>query len=61
MKVIKMFDYSSNDHYVSLEDSPTKALYDHCQSNDLDLNSRSQVRLKLDYFLTSVGEDEFLS
>ena len=33
-------------------DSPTKVLYDHCQSNDLDLHSRSQVRLKLDYFLT---------
>ena len=28
-------------------------LYDHCQSYDLDLHSRSQVHLKLDYFLTS--------
>ena len=26
--------------------------FDHCQSNDLDLHSRSQVRLKRDYFLT---------
>ena len=34
------------------EDSPTKGLYDHCQSNDLDLHSRLQVHLKRDYFLT---------
>ena len=51
-----MFDYfrnhSSNPHQVCREDSATKCLYDHCQSNDLDLHSRSQVRLKLDYFLT---------
>ena len=26
--------------------------YDHCQSADLDLHSKSQVHLKLDYFLT---------
>ena len=32
------------------EDSLTKGLYDHWQSNDL--HSRSQVHLKLDYFLT---------
>ena len=30
----------------------TKGLYDHCQSDDLDLHSRSQVRLQLDIFLT---------
>ena len=34
------------------EDSPTKGLHDNCQSDDLDLQSRSQVRLQLDYFLT---------
>ena len=40
------------DHHVCCEDtSPTKGLYDHyCQSDDRDLHSRSQVRLKLDYF-----------
>ena len=27
------------------ENSPTKGLYDHCQSDDLDLHSRSQVHL----------------
>ena len=51
-----MLDYfrncSSNAHQVCCEDSPTKGLYDHCQSDDLDLHSRSQVRLKFDYFLT---------
>ena len=51
-----MFDYfrnySSNAHQVCCEDSPTKGLYDHCQSDDLDLHSRSQVRLKSGYFLT---------
>ena len=51
-----MFDYfrncSSNAHEVCFEDSPTKGLYDHCQSNDLDLHPKSQVHLKLDYFLT---------
>ena len=34
------------------EDSPTKGLNDHCQSDDRDFNSRSQVCLKRDYFLT---------
>ena len=29
-----------------------KRVYDHCQYDDLDLNSRSQVRLKVDYFLS---------
>ena len=38
-----------NAHQVSLENSPTKSLVDHRQSEDLDLHSRSQVRLKLDY------------
>ena len=50
----KMFDYfwtySSNTHHVCCEDSPIHGLYDHCQSDDLDLHSRSHVRLKLDYF-----------
>ena len=35
-----MFDYfrncSSNTHHVCREDSPTKGLYDHGQSDDLD-------------------------
>ena len=48
-----MFDYirnySSHAHQVFCEDSLTKGPYDHCQSDDLDL-SRSQVRLKPDYF-----------
>ena len=40
--------YSSNAHQVCCEDSPTKGLYDHCQSHDLNLHSSSQVRLKLE-------------
>ena len=44
-------NYSSNAHVVCCEDSPTKGPYGHCQCNDLDLHSRSQVPLKLDYFL----------
>ena len=51
-----MFDYFKNyssnaDHQVCCEDGPTKCLYDHCQSDNLDLHSRSLVHLKLDYFL----------
>ena len=45
-------NYSSNAHQVCCEDSPIKGLYDYCQSDDIDLHSRSQVCLKLDYFLT---------
>ena len=30
---------SSNAHEVCCEDSPTKGLYDYCQSDDLDLHS----------------------
>ena len=30
----------------------TKGLYDNCLSHGLDLHSRSQVHLKLDYFLS---------
>ena len=51
-----MFDYfgncSCNVHQVCCEDSPTIGLYDFCHTDDLDLHSRSQVFLKLDYFLT---------
>ena len=52
-----MFDFfincSSNPHHVCRDDhSPTKGLYGRCQSDDFDLPSRSQVRLKLQYFLT---------
>ena len=43
-------DCSSNAHHVCCKDSP-KGQYDHCQTNDLDLDSRSQQHLKLDYFL----------
>ena len=50
-----MFDYfknySCNPHQVCYADSPTKGLCHHCQSDDLDFHSRSQLRLKLDYFL----------
>ena len=49
-----MFDYfgncSSNDHHVYCDDRPTKGLYDHCQSDDLDRHLRSHVRLKPDLF-----------
>ena len=45
-------NYSSNAHQVCCVDNPTKHLYDHCESDDRDLRSRSQVRLKRDYFLT---------
>ena len=51
-----MFDYfrncSGNPHHVCCEDRLAKSMYDHCQSDDLDLHPRSQVRLKLDYSLT---------
>ena len=50
-----MFDYfrnySSNAHKVAVKIVRLKVyLYDRCQSDDLDLHSRSQVHLKLDYF-----------
>ena len=41
-----MFDF------ICCEDSPTKGLYDHCQSDDLDLHPRAHVCLKRDYFST---------
>ena len=56
-----MFDYFrnyltirnyGNAHQVCCEESLTKGIYDHCQSDDLDLHSRPQVHLKLDYSLT---------
>ena len=43
--------YSSNAHPVCCEDTRTKGQYDHCQSDDLDLHSRAQLRLKRDCFL----------
>ena len=50
-----MFDYyrsSRNAHQVCCEDSLTKGLYYNlCQSDDLDLHFRSQLRLKLDFCL----------
>ena len=52
-----MFDYFKNcsriTYQACYEDSPTNGQYDHYQSDDLDLHSRSQVRLKLDNFLTN--------
>ena len=53
---IIMFDSfrncSGNADHVCCEDSrPTNGLSDHCQSEDFDLHSRSQVRLKLDNLL----------
>ena len=51
-----MFDYfrnySSNAHQCCSEDSPTEGRHDHFQTDELDLHSRSQVRLKRDYFFT---------
>ena len=41
-----------NIQQVYCEDSPTKGLYDLSHSNDLDLQSRSQLRFKLDKCLT---------
>ena len=38
-----------------------KGLYDHCQSDDLDLHSRSCVQLELDYGLTGNIWDKYLS
>ena len=35
-------------YQVCCEDSLVKGLDDHCQSDDLDLHSRSEVHLKLD-------------
>ena len=52
----KMFDYfrnySSNARHVCREDRPTKGLCDQCRTDDLGLHTRSQLRLKLHYFLT---------
>ena len=49
-----MIDYfrscSSNAHHVCCQDSPTKGLYDHCQSDDLDFHSRSRCVSNFDYF-----------
>ena len=61
-----MFDYlrsySSNAHQVCCEESPTKGLHKYFQCNDIDLHSRSQVRLKLYYFLTcSMSDNNYLS
>ena len=54
-----MFDYvinySSNAHQVSREHSPTKGLYNHCQTDDIDLQSKSQVRMKHDYILLAIS------
>ena len=51
-----MFDdfrnFLSNAHQVCCEDSPNKGLYNLCQSDDLDLHSRSQLCLILDTCLT---------
>ena len=55
-------NYSSNAHQMYCEDSLTKGLYDCCQSDDLDLHSRSHVRLELDYFLTcNISDNNYLS
>ena len=54
-------NYSSNVHHVCCADSQTKGLYDHCQSVDFNLHSRSQVGLKLDYVLACNISDNILS
>ena len=48
-------NYSSNAHQIFFEDSLTKGLYDKFESDDLDLHWRSQVCLKLDYFLIAIS------
>ena len=40
--------FSSNAHQVCCEVSPTTGVHKLCQSDELDLYSRSQLRLKLD-------------
>ena len=52
-----MLDYFRNcsiiAHQVCCQDSPTKGPFCHlCQSDDLDILSRSQLRLKLNHILT---------
>ena len=53
-------NYSSN-HYIYCVHSRTKGLHDYCQSNDLGLHSRLQVRLKLDYFFYLQYLGQYLS
>ena len=43
------------------EDSPTKGLCDRCQHDDLDIQSRSQIRLNLDYFFYLQYLGQYLS
>ena len=52
-------NYSSNAHQVCCEDSPT--MYDHCQSDDLGLHSRSQVHLKPDLVFNLQYLGQYLS
>ena len=37
-------NYLSNGHQICCEDSSSKGLYDHCQSDDRDLHLRSRMR-----------------
>ena len=61
-----MFDYfrnfSSNAHahQVCFEDSPTEGQYNLCQSDDSDLHSRSQLRLKFDKLFDSLMEAKYM-
>ena len=44
---VRLFQkHLTNAHHVCCEDSPTKGLYKLCQSDDLDLHARSQLRFK---------------
>ena len=55
MEIINVWYFrncSSNALHVCCADSLTDGLYDHCQSDDLEYHWRSQLRIKLDYFLT---------
>ena len=56
-----MFDYfkncSSNAHQIYCEDSPTKGLYNICQSDYPDFHSRPQLRLKMDECLTCINSN----
>ena len=52
MIISETIQISSIADQICCEDGRTKGLLDHCESDDLDLHSGSQVHLKLDNFLT---------
>ena len=50
-----------NAHLFCCEVSPTEGPYDHCQSDDLGLYSRSQVRLKTTVLFNLQYIEQYLS